>query len=270
MITNKLDIQKVNFDDIDEIIGFAMLIFACTNYENLLTSTKKRQLQAGVLIIETARTWIKTINTKLKCLPASDKLKLRTPYNFVYMAAFYQNPDATSFNKMLMDIFDARIHGDTSIDEYNLYFAIDLELNRRNKLFFDKPFKWHSIMLNSCWKNFNSRSNRQMLSDYDTIQQVSILLEADLFMYASDQTIFKKNLVTNNKHYLDNITNEDIVTLNAIHHLYTAAMPYLGNNDINVIKDKISQAVINNPAINIYYKEAIRVNNAILKRYNCL
>lgn len=202
MTPERPDIQAVDFDNIDQITRFATQLFAYANHGQMLTSSKNRQSEDGVYIIETAKKWINSVMAKMTLFNHAEKLKLRPTIEMVHIVAYRQRIDQSYFDNMLLDIFEAHIHGDTTIDVYDLFDAIDQELNRGNKRFFGKPLQWHSYTLETWWETYRYGAGTKKQSDYDTLRQVAALINQDLSVFESNQTAFKKKLVEAHRHYL--------------------------------------------------------------------
>lgn len=99
--------------------------------------------------------------------------------------------------------FDAMMHGDETVDKYDLFRRIDAGLDRRDREYFGAPLRWQARMLQIWHRQFIGGHSSEPLSDHDTRQRVLILLSSDLFPFeARNEARFKATLLKNHKHLL--------------------------------------------------------------------
>lgn len=121
-----------------------------------------------------------------------------------------QPVDRTFVNGIILRAFDARIHGDKTVDEYMLYRAIHSRIIRKDKAFFDRPLRW-LCLCNKCWYDEAIAGyDKTDLATYDIINRASILMDADLYAYEGrNQAMFKQHLAATTRRYLDNYDATD-------------------------------------------------------------
>lgn len=186
------EIRNVDFNSIEDVERYAQLLFDRANNSGLLLPGSSRQSAEAKQIIYDAQLWINNVRQRLSIYPVGDTLRLLDTFDIIHRIGFNSpaNQDLVSEHKL--SALEAYIHHDKTIDQYTLYRAIKTELNRRNPRFLDKPLLWTSLCLEQWWKNFRTDTP---LSDYDTIQQIRILLSEDLFSFeANNQEQFKQSL----------------------------------------------------------------------------
>lgn len=95
------------------------------------------------------------------------------------------------------DALDAFIHGDNTIDEYDLFHAIDRGLRHYDPACMGRALEWHSCTLARWHRQFRYGAPLQPLSSRDTAARVAILLAADLTpLEGPRQAAFKQTLLT--------------------------------------------------------------------------
>lgn len=177
-----------------------------------------------------------------------------TAYDLAHRLAYCSPADRSILNRHLLEAFDARIHGNKTVDEYVLYRCIDRRLLQRDKVFFDKPLVWTS----HCLSDWFANQNKQKL-DYDQINRTTILLDSlHLGVYVSgNPEQYKKELFNHNHRYLDR-TYRDVRDLMAIDKLFVSSLRYLSNEESDRYRFSITNALIAHPGTNRFYRETLK------------
>ncbi|MDE6300243.1 MAG: hypothetical protein K2M19_00820, partial [Muribaculaceae bacterium] len=179
-----------------------------------------------------ARQWLHGTSALLPRLTAAEILPLITVYDLVHRVAFRCPADTVMINRHVFRAFDALVHGDSAVDQYDMYRAIKAGLDRRDSAYFDRTMQWNTITLGRWHRQFRRGTPDAPLSDYDTLNRVAILLSDDLWAYeASNQAAFKHRLFMAHRHYLDAPEVLDQRTLRALDHFLTASRPFLTEAD---------------------------------------
>ncbi len=205
-----LDMDLVNFDNADEVCRFASQILEKANSIGLFLQGTSRQSREAVRIISLARDWVNTVRTHIPTYSAGDALMLTDAYDLMHRIAFRRPADNEYLNSIRLAAFEARIHGDKTVDEYALYRTIRSAVLRGDTAFLGRPAKWMCLCTDRWHKRLSAMLSHSVLAadahpaaDYDTLQQAAILMEADLRAYeGSNQTAFKRRLSTRYRKYL--------------------------------------------------------------------
>lgn len=212
-----LDLSAVDFNNVDEINGFAYALIDACNSIGLFMSATPLQSREAIQIYQTAKGWTNTVKRQLMVMQPADALKLIDTYEFVYRIAFQCPVKTEELNKVKLAAFDAMIHGDKAVDEYLMFRVIRNAVRQRDKAFFDKTLTWSCIAEERWHKEAARGFDHTRLTDYDIISRVTLLLESDLLAYEGrNQDQFKKSLVERHRHYLDGYTAPDRRTENAL------------------------------------------------------
>lgn len=255
-VTPLLDATLVDFSDVDDILGFGALTISCAGKARILLPGGSLQSAETVRISCEARKWVNAVRSLLPALPPGDALRLADTYDLMHRIAFRTPVPVGSIEKIRMDAFDARIHGDTAVDRYELFRAIGKELRRRNRAFFRAPFDWQRDTLYRWLRTFRTPSSRP--SDYDTLAQLSILLSEDLYAFEPDQQTFKRRLFTSHRHYLDTLT-DDYDNLNQTGRFLTVACPYLTDSEYVDRERALIRALAAHPRANRFYRASLTI-----------
>ena len=258
MTAEQIDIHDVNFNDVDDALGFANLLLSLANKEGFFMSASARQSKAAQRITELAKQWVRSVNAQLPKMTPAESIELITSFDLLYIVAYPEKADETTFNKRLLDIFTARIRGDHSIDEYSLYFAIKTEINRRNKAFFGKPLEWEAYTIGTWRKNINNNIERPI---YDTLAQASILLGEDLSAFEMNQSAYKEKIFQKHRHFLDEYADMDLKTLHTLSKFLCNSYQFIDTDDYDYYTAIINHAIINHPDINPYYRESFLIQH---------
>lgn len=191
-----LDIRLVDFGNAEDVHNFAKRIFLAANNLDLFVS-RKCCTQEGIEVKAIAKEWICRVEETIDNMSAGDALTVISSFDIIHRIGYNIPANQSYVDKYKLGAFEAYIRGDKSVDQYILYDAISEEIRRRNKAYFDRPLDWQSLCLDRWHKNFRTGKSAILQSDYDTIHQISALLNADLWAYEPDQETFKSNLVTN-------------------------------------------------------------------------
>ena len=114
------------------------------------------------------------------------------------------------------------------------------------KLYEIQP-KWIYLSLDRWCNNFIYGKSQTPLSDYDTIQQVTILLRSNLF--------FK--LFDNHRHFLNKLDDLNCKILLALYQLLLASLKYLSSDEFLSYKEKLIQFDRTSTSLNRFYREAM-------------
>lgn len=212
MIEGKIaaDILAIDFDRVDEVIDCASRILDRANELKLFLPETSRQSREAMRLIREATTWVNNVKSHIDSYSAGEALPLIDVFDLVHRIACLQPADRAFINDIILKAFEAKIHGDITVDEYMLYRAVHSRISRKDKAFFDRPLKW-LCMCNKCWHDEAIAGyDKTGLPVYDIINRASILLEADLYAYEGrNQKAFKQHLVETTRHYLDNYDATD-------------------------------------------------------------
>lgn len=258
-----IDISKVDFNKIDEVMGFGALILSSANRCGLVDGTASRQSREVIQITETARRWVNGVRYMLPEMSAADTFKLSDIYDLIHRVAFRQPANPAFMDNLVLNAFDARINGDKTVDDYRLYHAIDIQIRRKNRAFLGKPLQWICDSLDRWYKNFNS-GNWRKLADYDIIRQSGILIGADMFVYESDSTDFKTMLFENNRHWLDEIEGMTLLELEALSKFLISSAKMMSHEEYWKYDEAIMNAVITHPNTDAYYRQSLEMNLAVM------
>lgn len=224
-----LDTRIVDFSDIKEVTDFALLICQSASHGGMfLKDGQDKELLEHVRTI--AKEWVKEIRLRIASMPVSDALEVIQTFDLVHRIAYDKAADVDFINKYTLKAFEARIHGDQTVNEYTLFRQIAVGLNRRDPSYLDRPLEWYTLSLDRWYKEFSnpkrplqpsvySHNHSSQLSqsaqippkvapsaptlsadpksDYDTINRINILLTSDLYAFTPKQKEFKNKLLTN-------------------------------------------------------------------------
>ena len=194
-------------------------------------------------------------------MPVSDALEVIQPFDLVHRIAYGKAADVDFINKYTLKAFEARIHGDQTVNEYTLFRQIAVGLNRRDPAYLDRPLEWYTLSLDRWYKVFSDPKRSHQPSVYDTIQQVNILLESYLWAYETrNQPIFKRQLFNRYRYLLADLDDYDIRTLRAIYTLVTT-IHYLNIDDISdEYRNDVIEYIMNNSESTFFLKLAFRLS----------
>lgn len=225
-----LDISKVNFDSVDEINDFAGLLVNAGNSLGILTNRESAQSEEYAAIQYLAKCWLNTVSARMSAMTPSDAIAVIEAYELIHRIAYWGAPDPNKINKVKLNAFDKMIHGDKRIDEYTMYRIISKAVRQHESSFLDKPLTW-SCCRKECWyREALNGFDRSVLSDYDILNRVNILLDSDLMAYEGlGQTKFKKRLFEQHRHYLQSYDTSDRRMQTAVRNFRLASIPFQSN-----------------------------------------
>lgn len=223
-----LDLSSVDFDNVDIVTESASQMLASANELGLFMSQTSRQSVNARRFVEDATVWISNVRKQIDAYPIGKALALIDVYDLLYRITYQHPADRNFVNGIILKALEARIHGDRSVDEYVLYRAIRSGIGRKDKAFFDRPLQWLCLTEESWYNEAVNGYDRSRLSDYDILNRATILLETDLFAFeGSNQTTFKRRLLNNTRHYLDNYTAPDPKTHLALNRYLSTSANFL-------------------------------------------
>lgn len=249
--------KEVDFDDVRDAAAYAMLIFEVANGLGIHMPAGDRQSPEAMKTVQLAREWVASAKSRIAGMTAGDAMDILEPLDFMHRIA-HQSPTPEAFaDEYLMKAFEARIRGDKTVNEYHLYRLIRNELERKNRRYFGRPLKWYCSVLERWHGKFSRGRASEDLSDYDTLETVSILMSEDLLAFeGTNEAAFKQTLFDNHRHYLDEIDRRcldeidrhyldetgrfDPDTLTALSHFLTQSTPYLSPARYRYLADTLS------------------------------
>lgn len=209
-IRTSFDLSSVDFDNVDIVTESASQMLASANELGLFMSQASRQSREALRLVGEATAWISNVRKQIDSYPVGKALALIEVYDLLHRVTYRRPADRGFVNGVILKAFEAKIHGDRSVDEYVLYRAIRSGIGRKDKAFFDRPLQWLCLTEESWYNEATKGYDRSRLSDYDILNRAAILLETDLFAFeGSNQTAFKHRLLNSTRHYLDNYTAPD-------------------------------------------------------------
>ncbi len=263
MLHPLLDINLINFNDPYEIGGFVSLLCQIGSNMGMALSDFKPTRESNELR-QIANKLVRKLDEILLKMSAANALLIVSAYDIAHRFAYKSPADPKTQNKYILKAFDALIHGDKEVDEYNLYQLIENKILFKDQAYFDKPLQWISISIDRWCDNFIYGKSQVSLSDYDTIQQVTILLRSNLFFkFGNDAEKFKKELFDNHNYFLNKYVSTDARILLAIHQLSLIACRYFDSYDsLSFNKELYSERNLKNFRVNKFYIEAFRISQS--------
>ena len=212
-------------EDIFETVEEASLIINRADDLRLFLNETSRQSREAIEIVRLASEWVKTVKSDFNSYTPGEALLLVDHYDLMHRVAFRLPADKEVLDRIILRAFDARIHGDKSVDEYILYKAVERRIWQREKAFLDKPLTWLSLSLGEWHKQALKGFDRSEQSDYDIISRVNILLSTDLTAFEGhNQQTFKQQLFNRHRSFLDHDASANLLmtcALNDFRHLST-------------------------------------------------
>ena len=234
LIQTPLSLSSVDFDNVDVVTESASQMLASANELGLFMSQTSRQSINARRFVEDAIVWISNVRKQIDAYPIGKALALIDVYDLLHRVTYRRPADRGFVNGIILKAFEARIHGDTTVDEYVLYRAIRSGINRKDKAFFGRPLQWLCLTEESWYNEAIKGYDRSRLSDYDILNRAAILLETDLFAFeGSNQTAFKRRLLNSTRHYLDNYTAPDPKTHLALNRYLSTSANFLSGEEFN-------------------------------------
>ncbi len=216
-------------ENILETIEEASRIINRADDLRLFLNDTSRQSREAIEIVRLASEWVKTVESGFNSYTPGDALLLTDHYDLMHRVAFRLPADKKVLDRIILRAFDARIHGDKSVDEYILYKAVERRIWQREKAFLDKPLTWLSLSLGEWHKQALKGFDHAELSDYDIISRVNILLNTDLTAFEGrNQQSFKQRLFNQYSSFLDYDASANLLmtcALNDFLHLSTRYTP---------------------------------------------
>ncbi len=246
------DVDTVDFNDPMDVESYVGLMIQAGN-ELGAFMPDFRPTAEWIRVRKAAKEMTGRLEALFLSMSSAQKMMCETAYDLAHRLAYYSPADQSILNRHLLEAFDARIHGDKTVDEYVLYRSIDRRLFQRDKAFFDKPLVWTSYCLSDWFKSQDKRK-----SDYDRISQTTILLDSRLDAFVSGNTEqYKKGLFNRNRRYLD-LTYSDVRDLMALDKFLVSSLRYLSGEEADSYRSAIADALITHPDTNRFYRELLK------------
>lgn len=235
------DIDRVDFGDPYDIGAFVSALcqygcdlgMLCPGFKPTRETNQVRQLANRV---------VRRLNDRMPEMAVADAFAVVPAYDFVHRIAYMVPAEAKYLNGFVLKAFDAMLHGDKSVDEYEMFRRIRQAIARRDPAYFDKPLQWSCITEDYWYKEAAGDKTGIGLSDYDIVSRAAVLIEIDLYAYegrAQDQ--FKQTLFSRHRHYLDNHDATDLRLLTALDRLLTASCSWLTPEEFESYSSRIAR-----------------------------
>lgn len=263
MIHPMLDISLVDFSDPYDICGFVSLLCQVGNNFGMTAPEFTPTVETNQ-IRQLANKVVRRIEEQLPLMSVADALMSVSSYGLAYRLAYLKAPDYRLINRYVLKAFDSLIHGDRSVDEYLMYEAISQGLQRCDRAYFDKPLIWHSICNDRWHKEALDGFHPDRLTEYDIINRVALLLQADLTAYEGrHQDEFKRELFEEYRHYLDIHDNADRHILRAVDRLLAASLPYLTPEEQSAYSTLLNEEKQLNSSTSRFLRVALKLSRSI-------
>lgn len=226
---NELNTSAVDFEKPDEANKFADTICQAASESGMFTAICRPERECKD-IRRSAKQWLKEVDERLGTLSPAEALKAIACYDIIHRIGYGTPAYPETISKTVLRAFEAFIHGDKSIDEYELFRYISAGLGRREKVYFGRMLEWHSMCLDRWHRQFRYGTCLDKISEYDRLQRVSILLESNLSAFeAHNEAAFKQRLLNAHKHYLDTAAEEASPLAIALANFQSASRKYLAH-----------------------------------------
>lgn len=233
MKLHSLDIESVDFTNPVEIRGLVSHLCRLADEAGMSTPDFKPTRESSE-IRSLAGKIVKKLDNQLPQMPVAEAFNTLSAYDFAHRLAYRTPADRKFINGFALRAFDAMIHGDKTVDEYEMYRHIRRCVALRDKDYLDKPLKWTCLSLEYWHKEASRAYEHSSLTDYDIINRVTILLESDLYAYEGhNQHQFKHHLCEQHRRYLAGYNATDIRTEYAIYNLKHLTFRYLEMKNYN-------------------------------------
>lgn len=236
------NVADVDFKDIDDIIDVATQLIESASNAGLFVDPVTTSKAEGKAVVAAAREWIKRVDARIAEMSAGEALSVINVYDVIHRIVFRRPADRQQTDRIKLSAFEARLHSDSSVDEYELFHAIGTELNRGNKAYFDRPLQWYSLSLDRWHKNFPHGICKKTMSTYDTLRQVEALLDENLWAFESNQDAYKSALLTNNLHYFDELQTLNRKEFAVLEKFLTSAGQYINRDRLEHYAEAIEDA----------------------------
>lgn len=168
-------------------------IFAQAEAAGLFLSDTPPRPRSSAPAYADARHWLDEADSLLPRLSAGGQLALAARYDLMHRIGRSKPADPARIDAITLEALNARLRGDVSVDQYDLFLAIRNGLSRRNPKYFGSPLKWHSQQIARWIKDFR---NSVPLSDYDLQRRAALLAAEDLWAFDSDPALLKRRLAS--------------------------------------------------------------------------
>lgn len=269
------DITRVDFNDADDIRGFASLLLATAAHLGMPGGHTAFPREASALA-GTAKEWVSETNLRLSALSAGDALSVADCIGLVHPLAYGRPADEGPLNHHRLNAFEAYIGGDSSVDKYLLHRAVSRQVRLRDRQFLTRPLQWECTCTARWHSRFRHGRSSVRLSTLDTAECVASLLRSDLWAFETrNESAFKRRLFDLHRRHLplpspaqqspspkpteSPLTSLDLKTLSALDRLLSASAPYLSPLLFNAAEASILRAILPLPETNLHLKAAIKL-----------
>lgn len=170
-----------------DLLSQAHEIFSRANALQLHDPATDCHTPAARAIRLQALQWLASTAPLLPSLSAAETMELLNPLDYLHRIARSEPAPDSLLNPLRLKIFNAYIHGDSTLDVYDVFTLVDTELRRHNRAFFGKPLAWHSLQISTWLRNFRNPS-RPKISGYDLHNQARLLLQTELTTFLPNPT----------------------------------------------------------------------------------
>ena len=254
----------VDYSNVCDATGYATLILSVANDAGMLYPTGNKQSYEAIQTIKLAKEWVYNVRTNICKMEAGHAMDMLAPYDLMHRLAHHSSTPKAFADEYLLKAFEARVHGDRSVNEYHLYRFIKEKLERRDRTYFGPLLEWYSVSLDRWFKKFKNGLSTENLSDYDALEIISVLISEDLFAFVGhDQNTFKRRLFANHNHLFDKIKVFNIRELSALSHLLLSSHILMSAKQYQVYYNAIILAQIANLDTNRFYRITLKSDLAI-------
>ena len=281
----QLSAIKVDYDDPQQVTGQAIQLCRLASEAGLFHPGRGNAPEAAA-IRQSAKEWLRQIDHRLDSMTAADALQAIGSYDIIHRLAWQTPAYPDVINRQVLRAFDAPVHGDRRIDRYALFRQITAGLNRRDPAYLGRLLQWQSLCLDRWHKEFRRQlaatarpaaaraastasrfaaasTDRSLTvasapaeakaAEYDRIQQATLLLESDLWVFETgNESTFKRQIFNAVRQHLDRPDGHDTRTLRALDALLTAALRlgYLTPEVADALRAAIAAQLLAHPSAN--------------------
>lgn len=148
---------------------------------------------------EAAFDWLRRVTAAIDCYPLCYRIKLLPLIDLLTRMAYGRPAPDALLNQIFSQVFEARIHGDMTIAESDLYLAIKAGLARRDPAYLGRPLRWLSLTLAEWYSQVRLRARfNPSIPQTEANARLAILLTEDLMAFTPDPMRLKRRLLAAN------------------------------------------------------------------------
>lgn len=188
------DFKTVDFTDGDSVAACSHILLALHQQADI-AGENTLSVTPGPMLLDATQNWINRIESEIHKIPAGEIIRSLSGFDLLHLLIIQRRPPLNFISGCCLRAFTQRMKGDTSVNETELFRAVNESIRRNDSRFLGRPLLWKSLTLEKWLTRFSDDPSFLCEPTAETLNIASLILSENLFaFFGSDNETIKKSI----------------------------------------------------------------------------